>query len=1334
MKIEQYLAHTDYALWEVILNGKAEVQMTKDEASNEVEVSSVTAQQILARTRERKAKSTLLMAILDEHLAIFHGIKDAKTLWAAIKTRFGGSSRSSLNSHNVAFVSAKSTSSTNELSAAYSVSTATCHSSQAQGSSSYADELMFLFFANQSSSPQLDNKDLEKIDQDDLDCRTVRNPGNRGRDAKNVGYRGRDNSKSPARKEDEKALVVQDGLEEEVTKTVFDNRLSDEENSLANDRFKKGKGFHAVPSPLTRNYMPPKPNLSFVGLDGSIYKFKISETVTSLSKDVKDAPETSTAFVEKPTEVRTSDNDSVFRPKHIPAKINFVRVESSISVRRPKSKDTKSKDRVLTNTNDKRPSAHVQKMSSSVSMDFNKHETMHSNVIQPNTSVLNTKIVNAVNDSLNILCVSRVSVVKGNGVTAVKASACCVWRPRVNEIDQISKDNRWICTCVDYGHPQQALKNKGIVDSGCSRHMTENKAYLADYQEINDRGFVAFGSSIGKITGKGKIRIEKLDFDDLLDESQVLLRIPKQSNMYSFDLQNGVPSGDLTCLFAKASIDESNLWHMSLGHVNFKTMNKLVNGNLVRGLPSKIFENDHTYVTCQKEKQHKATLTDNFSRFSWVFFLATKDETSKVLKSFITAIENQINKKAKIIRCDNGPEFKNRDLDEFCEMKGIKREYSNARTPQQDRVTERKNRTLIEAARTMLADSLWPITFWAEAVNTACYILNRALVTKPHNKTPYELLNGRSSRLDFMRPFGCLVTILKTVDPLGKFEGTQDNVDAGKKVSDQDHIMLPLWFSISYTYKSSDDKAEDDKPKDDTGSKTVVKQVNKEDQAYREELDRLMSQEKDASDAADSLSKEFKQGCMDQRGAAKAGSTNSFNTVINPINAAKADFNNMESSTIVSPIPIHRVHIDHPKDQILGDPQSAVQTRGWQRKMEPKKVAQALDDESWVEAMQDELLQFSLQKVWRLVDLPYGKKNLRTKWVYMNKKDEKGIVVRNKARLVAQGHRQEEWIDYDVVFAPMARIEAIRIFLAFVSFMGFIVYQMDVNSAFLYGTIEEEVYISQPPSFIDPHFPNKVYKVEKALYDLHQAPRACTPIETQKPLVKDKEAADVDVHLYRSMIGSLMYLIASRPDIMFAVYACSRFQVTPKLSHLHAVKRIFRRLISWQCKKQTVVATSATEAEDSYEKKLIQVLKIHTEDSVADLLTKSFNVSRFIFDGMWRDLDGSKKKFLMYPRFLQIFMKNQIPDLVEPLNDVYVTPTLTKNVSSNLIRKSEKFSRTVTLLFASMLAQSVVVEGEGSRNAPESQPTPSPAQPISESQILESSSSPQNTQSPRQTL
>nr|GEX21754.1 copia protein [Tanacetum cinerariifolium] len=215
--------------------------------------------------------------------------------------------------------------------------------------------------------------------------------------------------------------------------------------------------------------------------------------------------------------------------------------------------------------------------------------------------------------------------------------------------------------------------------------------------------------------------------------------------------------------------------------------------------------------------------------------------------------------------------------------------------------------------------------------------------------------------------------------------------------------------------------------------------------------------------------------------------------------------------------------------------------------------------------MQEELFQFKLLNVWTLVDLAHGKRAIRTKWVYRNKRDQRGIVVRNKARLVAQGHRQEEGIDYDGVFAPVARIEAIKLFMAYASFMDFTVYQMDVKSGFLYGTIEEEVYVRQPLGFVDPEFPNRVYKVEKSLYGLREAPKACvkstsTQMEIHKPLSKDAAGTDLDVHLYRSIIGSLMYLTSSRPDIMFVVCVCSRFQVQPKVSYMHAMKRIFRYL------------------------------------------------------------------------------------------------------------------------------------------------------------------------------
>nr|GEX66406.1 putative ribonuclease H-like domain-containing protein [Tanacetum cinerariifolium] len=346
------------------------------------------------------------------------------------------------------------------------------------------------------------------------------------------------------------------------------------------------------------------------------------------------------------------------------------------------------------------------------------------------------------------------------------------WRPKCPILDHVSRTTSASMTLKSFDY-NDAL--------GRSKHMIGNMSYLSDFEELNG-GYVAFRSNPkgGKISGKGKIRTGKLDFDNvyfvkelkfnlfslsqmcdkknsvlftdteclvlapnfkLPDESQVLLRVPRENNMYNVNLKNIVLSGDLTCLFAKATIDKSDLWHRRLAHINFKTVNKLVKSNLVRGLPTKVFKNDKTCVACKKGKQYRAScktkpvslvdqplymlhtdlfgptfvkslnkkshflvITDDYSRFTWVFFLATKDETSPILKTFITVLENQLSLKVKVIRSNNGAEFKNNDLNQFCGMKGIKREFSVPRTPQQNGIAERKNMTLIEAARTMLAD------------------------------------------------------------------------------------------------------------------------------------------------------------------------------------------------------------------------------------------------------------------------------------------------------------------------------------------------------------------------------------------------------------------------------------------------------------------------------------------------------------------------------------------------------------------------------------------------------------------------------------------------------
>nr|GEW77677.1 hypothetical protein [Tanacetum cinerariifolium] len=314
------------------------------------------------------------------------------------------------------------------------------------------------------------------------------------------------------------------------------------------------------------------------------------------------------------------------------------------------------------------------------------------------------------------------------------------------------------------------------------------------------------------------------------------------------------------------------------------------------------------------------------------------------------------------------------------------------------------------------------------------------------------------------------------------------------------------------------------------------------------------------------ISPESSKGVFSQKEAPSLGNAltlsnrfeDTFGDTTNAVtlNEVEADLSNMETSIPINPTSTFRIHKDHPKSQIIGR----------------TKIFDALKDPSWVEAMQEELLQFKIQNVWVLVDCLKGVRLIGTKWVLKNKKDERGIVIRNKARLVAQGYTHEEGINYEEVFAPVARIEAIRLFLAYASFMGFIVYQMEVKSAFLYGTINKKVYVMQPFGFQDLEFPERVYKVEKAMYGLHQAPRAWygtlskylldngfqrvtidqtlfirkhkgefllvevsanTPMDKENPWGKDRPGKDVELH-YRSMIGSLMYLTASRPDIMFA--------------------------------------------------------------------------------------------------------------------------------------------------------------------------------------------------------
>ncbi|KAH9751651.1 Integrase catalytic domain-containing protein [Citrus sinensis] len=530
----------------------------------------------------------------------------------------------------------------------------------------------------------------------------------------------------------------------------------------------------------------------------------------------------------------------------------------------------------------------------------------------------------------------------------------------------------------------------------------------------------------------------------------------------------------------------------------------------------------------------------------------------------------------------------------------------------------------------------------AEAVNTACYVLNRVLIRPNLNKTPYELWKDRKPNIGYFKVFGCKCFVLNTKDNLGKFDPKSyvgiflGYLNSSKAYRVYNKRTLVVEESMHVTFDESNPSSTE---------KVVV-----DDDAGEEEQEEEASND-NQEDAPHGIQEEHHE-------------------------EPNVEQNEGTSQTLPKE---WRYVSSHPKDVILGDPSRGITTRSSLRntcehntfisQIEPKSFEDAENDESWIMAMQEELNQFERNNVWELVPKPEHQSIIGTKWVFRNKMDESGVVVRNKARLVAQGYNQEEGIDFDETFGPVARLESIRMLLAYACHKDFILYQMDVKSAFLNGYILEEVYVKQPPGFENEKFPNHVYKLLKALYGLKQAPRAwydrlknfllendfsigkadttlfvkhknqdilivqiyvddiifcstnellckefslCmskefemsmmgelkyflglqikqseegifinqakyvkdllkrfgiddsktknTPMSTTTKLDKDEKGKEVDIKMYRGMIGSLLYLTASRPDIMFSVCLCARFQSCPKESHLLAVKRIFRYL------------------------------------------------------------------------------------------------------------------------------------------------------------------------------
>ncbi|KAJ0589507.1 putative RNA-directed DNA polymerase [Helianthus annuus] len=926
----------------------------------------------------------------------------------------------------------------------------------------------------------------------------------------------------------------------------------------------------------------------------------------------------------------------------------------------------------------------------------------------------------------------------------------------------------------------------------------------------------------------------------VIPEEWIIMRAPRVNDLYVLDMSVATTTtGQAHCFVSRATEKESRLWHRKMGHIPLRKMNHLVHNDLVPGVHVKGFNLEGECISCVKGKQKKKShptkqvnsvsrplerlhmdlfgpvnvksitgdyyclvVTDDYSRFSWVSFLKTKDETFDSLMALFKRIENLYQRRIKRIRSDNGTEFKNSKMEEFCDEKGILHEFSAPYTPQQNGVAERKNWTLIETARTMLADSKLPINFWAEAVSAACYTLNRVLTVKKFNKTFFELINNRKPNLKYLEPFGSPCTV---IEPHGKFgpkciEGifvgyanpmrrvfvpSEKRIIEAANVECQGYTMPPQNPGDSWRYHY-----------DKLWDSFDMREESEEDEDFFDELDILREYESQQRFPAEYSRRPRETANDDEAGPSNAGEHDDevapgnqsdqndnqdaenmpvfdhgdsdsegehiqISSQTNQVGEQDADQNvtNLEGNVDVPREVMPRTLSYHPEELIIGELHSGVRTRRqidqgltcfystvaplqtefslscFISQIELRTYKEALTEDSWVIAMQKELSQFEKLGVWKLVDFPDGHRKINTKWVFKCKRDDRGVVVRNKARLVVQGFSQQEGIDFTEVYAPVARLEAIRIFLAFASWKNFKVYQLDVKSAFLYGKVKEEVYVVQPPGFTDPIHKNKVYLLDKALYGLHQAPRAwyetmsqhllankfirgkvdatlftkevdghllivqiyvddiifgstneslckdfesvmkqkfemssmgemkfflglqveqlpegifihqtkyvrdilekfgmssstpaATPLATNHGIHPDLTGDRADETFYRSMIGSLMYLIASRHDIMYPTCLVARYQSNPRASHMIIVKRILRylkgtsslglwyprkgdftlegysdsdfgcckvntksktsgcqffgpRLVTWQCKKQTSVALSTCEAE-----------------------------------------------------------------------------------------------------------------------------------------------------------
>ncbi|GKD17428.1 retrovirus-related pol polyprotein from transposon TNT 1-94 [Tanacetum coccineum] len=710
-----------------------------------------------------------------------------------------------------------------------------------------------------------------------------------------------------------------------------------------------------------------------------------------------------------------------------------------------------------------------------------------------------------------------------------------------------------------------------IVDSGCSKHMTGNLKLLTNFVE-KFLGTVKFGNdqiaSILVAFRKSTCYIRDLKGNDLLTGSRGI-------DLYSITLQDS-PTPNPICLMAKATSSQAWLWHRHLSHLNLDTINLLSKNNIVTGLPKLKFIKDHLCSSCElgkakrksfhtkttpsskrrlqllhmdlygpmqvesiNGKKYVLVIVDDYSRYTWTNFLRSKDETPAVLIDFLTLVQRGLHAKVRIVRTDKDTEFLNKTLHAYFVKEGIRHETSTARKPEKNSVVKRRNRTLVEAARTMLSAAKVPLFFWAEAIATACFTQNRSHVIPRHEKTPYHIINARKPPVKFFHIFGSLCYIVKDGENLDKmkekgdaciFLGYSTQLRAYKVFNKRTRIIVETIHvnfdelpQMASDHVSSDPvlqcpttALEHDSLSPGPQSQENVPQAA-ETVTTSNDLDFLFSPMFDELLNGTTLvvSKSFAVTTADAPNQHQNTTHSSTTTVVatepplnihttpqttnqspthaptvtvnENINQAETNKENAQvkedefinifstlvqerGETLSHHVDSSNMHTfyqrhpfkhhwtkDHPLEQVIGNPSQSIRTRSQLEtngemcmfavtvsRTEQKNIKEAMADSTWIEAMQEELHQF-------------------------DQFDE----------LISKSHlHQFLWL------------EAVRLFVAYAAHKSFLVYQMNVKTAFLYEPLKEEVYVNQPDGFIDRYHPDQVYRLKKALYGLKQAPRA----------------------------------------------------------------------------------------------------------------------------------------------------------------------------------------------------------------------------------------------------